>query len=69
MTAKVILKAKRAQPFFGRHPWVFPGALDRIEGEPENLAFFTLEQDRRSVHPAEPSLEVAAPFERRAHAR
>lgn len=34
MTAKVILRAKRAQPFFGRHPWVFPGAIERVEGEP-----------------------------------
>ena len=32
--AKVILKPKRAQPFFGRHPWVFAGAIDRIEGTP-----------------------------------
>lgn len=34
MTAKVILKPKRAQPFFGRHPWVFVGAIERIEGTP-----------------------------------
>jgi 23S rRNA (cytosine1962-C5)-methyltransferase len=34
MPAKVILKPKRAQPFFGRHPWVFAGAIDRIEGTP-----------------------------------
>jgi 23S rRNA (cytosine1962-C5)-methyltransferase len=34
MSSKVILKPKRAQPFFGRHPWVFAGAIDRIEGEP-----------------------------------
>jgi len=33
-TPKVILKPKRAQPFFGRHPWVFAGAIDRVEGEP-----------------------------------
>src|SRR5580692_1810907 len=31
---RVILKAKRAQPFFARHPWVFAGAIDRVEGEP-----------------------------------
>lgn len=31
---KVILRAKRAQPFFGRHPWVFPGAIERVEGAP-----------------------------------
>ena len=34
MSAKVILKAKRAQPFFGRHPWVFAGAIERVEGTP-----------------------------------
>lgn len=34
MSSKVILKPKRAQPFFGRHPWVFAGAIDRIDGTP-----------------------------------
>ncbi|HJZ54261.1 MAG TPA: class I SAM-dependent rRNA methyltransferase, partial [Gemmataceae bacterium] len=34
MTARVILKPKRAQPFFGRHPWVYAGAIDHIDGEP-----------------------------------
>lgn len=34
MSVKVILKPKRAQPFFGRHPWVFAGAIERIEGAP-----------------------------------
>ena len=33
-TPKVILKAKRAQPFYGRHPWVFAGAIERVEGDP-----------------------------------
>ena len=32
---KVILKPKRALPFFSRHPWVFSGAIKRIEGSPE----------------------------------
>jgi 23S rRNA (cytosine1962-C5)-methyltransferase len=31
---KVILKPKRAQPFFARHPWVFNGAIERIDGSP-----------------------------------
>src|SRR5262245_30187306 len=35
---KVILKAKRAQPFFGRHPWVFAGAVERVVGEPADGA-------------------------------
>ncbi|MEX2287592.1 MAG: class I SAM-dependent rRNA methyltransferase [Planctomycetaceae bacterium] len=32
---KVILKPRRAEPFFNRHPWVFGGAVERIEGAPE----------------------------------
>lgn len=31
---KVVLKPRRAQPFFSRHPWVFSGAVSRVEGEP-----------------------------------
>ena len=31
---KVVLKPRRAQPFFARHPWVFSGAVARVEGEP-----------------------------------
>jgi 23S rRNA (cytosine1962-C5)-methyltransferase len=34
MSTKVILKPRRAQPFFGRHPWVFAGAIDRLDGAP-----------------------------------
>lgn len=34
LTAKVVLAPKRARPFFGQHPWVYPGAIARIEGEP-----------------------------------
>ncbi len=34
MSVKVILKPKRAQPFFGRHPWVFAGAIERLDGTP-----------------------------------
>ena len=32
---RVVLKKRRAQPFYYRHPWVFEGAIQRIEGEPE----------------------------------
>ncbi len=35
---RVILKAKRAQPFFAHHPWVFAGAIERTEGSPEDGA-------------------------------
>ncbi|HKB01285.1 MAG TPA: class I SAM-dependent rRNA methyltransferase [Gemmataceae bacterium] len=34
----VILKPKRAQPFFARHPWVFAGAIERVDGEPPDGA-------------------------------
>jgi 23S rRNA (cytosine1962-C5)-methyltransferase len=34
----VTLKPKRAQPFFARHPWVFAGAIERVDGEPADGA-------------------------------
>ena len=33
-TATVILKPRRARPFFGRHPWVLDSAVDRVDGDP-----------------------------------
>jgi 23S rRNA (cytosine1962-C5)-methyltransferase len=33
-TARVTLKARRSRPFFARHPWVFAGSVERIDGEP-----------------------------------
>ncbi len=35
---RVILRPKRAQPFFARHPWVFPGAVQAVDGEPADGA-------------------------------
>jgi 23S rRNA (cytosine1962-C5)-methyltransferase len=32
--ARVILQPRRARPFYGRHPWVYPGAIARVEGNP-----------------------------------
>lgn len=32
----VILRARRARPFYGRHPWVFAGAIATVEGEPRD---------------------------------
>jgi 23S rRNA (cytosine1962-C5)-methyltransferase len=32
--ARVILKPRRARPFFARHPWVFVTSIDRVEGDP-----------------------------------
>src|SRR4051812_23954641 len=37
-TPRVILKARRAQPFYGRHPWVFAGAVAAVEGNPADGA-------------------------------
>lgn len=37
-TSRIVLKARRAQPFFGRHPWVYAGAIADIEGEPPDGA-------------------------------
>jgi 23S rRNA (cytosine1962-C5)-methyltransferase len=31
---RVILLPRRAKPFYARHPWVYPGAIAGIEGEP-----------------------------------
>jgi 23S rRNA (cytosine1962-C5)-methyltransferase len=30
----VILKPRKARPFYGRHPWVLDSAIDRVEGAP-----------------------------------
>ena len=35
MPAHVVLKTKRALPFFSRHPWVFAGAIANIKGNPQ----------------------------------
>jgi 23S rRNA (cytosine1962-C5)-methyltransferase len=39
---RVYLKERRALPFFSRHPWVFAGAIDRVEGEPQPGTAVTL---------------------------
>ncbi len=31
---RVLLKPRRARPFFARHPWVFAGSIDHVEGSP-----------------------------------
>jgi 23S rRNA (cytosine1962-C5)-methyltransferase len=35
---RVVLQPRRARPFFGRHPWVYPGAIARVEGDPADGA-------------------------------
>src|SRR5438132_6482450 len=34
MNARVILRPRRARPFFGRHPWVYAGAIAEVIGQP-----------------------------------
>ncbi len=34
--AQVVLLPKKARPFYGRHPWVFPGAISHVEGDPKD---------------------------------
>jgi 23S rRNA (cytosine1962-C5)-methyltransferase len=34
-TPRVVLKPRRARPFFARHPWVFVTSIDRVEGDPK----------------------------------
>jgi 23S rRNA (cytosine1962-C5)-methyltransferase len=33
---RIFVKPRRVQPFFARHPWVFAGAIDRVEGSPDD---------------------------------
>ncbi len=33
-TSQVFLQPRRASPFYGRHPWVYPGAIARVDGDP-----------------------------------
>lgn len=36
MTANAILHPRRARPFYGRHPWVYAGAIAAVEGGPND---------------------------------
>jgi len=40
--AQVILKPKKARPFYGRHPWVLDSAVDRVQGKPAEGAIVDL---------------------------
>jgi len=37
-TPQVFLKPKKAQSYIARHPWVFAGNIDRVQGEPADGA-------------------------------
>ncbi|MEX0700682.1 MAG: class I SAM-dependent rRNA methyltransferase, partial [Planctomycetales bacterium] len=41
----VTLKPRRAMPFFNRHPWVFAGAIHRVQGDPSPGAEVRLHAD------------------------
>ena len=32
---RVVIKPRRARPFFARHPWVFVTSIDSVEGDPQ----------------------------------
>src|SRR5438552_9638604 len=34
MLPRVVLRPRRARPFYGRHPWVYAGAIAAVEGNP-----------------------------------
>jgi 23S rRNA (cytosine1962-C5)-methyltransferase len=40
--AQVILKPRKARPFFGRHPWVLDSAVDHVDGQPGDGAVVDL---------------------------
>lgn len=44
--AQVILKPRKARPFFGRHPWVLDSAVDRVEGQPADGDVVDLMSDK-----------------------
>jgi 23S rRNA (cytosine1962-C5)-methyltransferase len=33
-SGRIVLKPRRARPFFARHPWVFDASVERVVGEP-----------------------------------
>ena len=43
---QVLLKVRRALPFFARHPWVFEGAIHHIKGDPQPGDVVQLRTDR-----------------------
>jgi 23S rRNA (cytosine1962-C5)-methyltransferase len=44
--SRIILKPRKARPFFGRHPWVLDSAIERVEGEPADGDLVELISDR-----------------------
>ena len=44
--SQVVLKRGKVRPFFGRHPWVLDGAVQRIVGQPADGDEVDLVSDR-----------------------
>src|SRR5215469_6110828 len=44
--ARLVLKPRKARPFFGRHPWVLDSAIESVEGEPSDGDVAELFSDR-----------------------
>ncbi len=44
--AQVILRPRKARPFFGRHPWVLDSAIDHVEGSPADGDVVDLVSDK-----------------------
>ena len=43
---QVILKPRKARPFYGRHPWVLDSAVDRVENSPADGDMVDLLSDK-----------------------
>ncbi|MFL5243098.1 MAG: class I SAM-dependent rRNA methyltransferase [Gemmataceae bacterium] len=46
--ARVVLRPRRARPFYGRHPWVYAGAIAALDGSPADGAEVDLVSDSGS---------------------
>ncbi len=44
---RVVLKPRKARPFFGRHPWVLDSAVERIDGAPSDGDVVDLYSDQQ----------------------
>src|SRR4051812_15350226 len=60
---QVMLKPRKAQPFFGRHPWVLESAVERVEGSPADGDVVELVTDKgkfiaRGVYNSQSRLRV-----------
>ena len=59
---RVVLQPRRARPFYGRHPWVYPGAIAAVEGDPRRRRRGRSRLPRRQLHRPRPVQQPAARF-------